>query len=64
MSTRIVKPDAAMVYAVLALRLREPNLKSHERRAITRRAGQLRATLTEFELSRVRQLIGDPDAVA
>lgn len=49
-----IRPDAAMTYAAILVRLSDKRVKDHERRKLRARAWLLRVKLTDYELRRVR----------
>lgn len=54
----MIKPDAAMVYAGLVLRLRAQGLPQRLRTELQTKARKIRKTLTEYELTQAHRLIG------
>lgn len=56
-TTMTIRPDAAMVYAGLRLRLRAQGLPQRLRAELQARASHLRKTLTPYELERVGKLL-------
>lgn len=58
MVNQTVRPDAAMVYAWILLRLRDKELTTKLRRELQRKAVKIRRTLTGHEIQQARKLIG------
>lgn len=57
-----VKPDAAMVYAWILLRLRDKALTPRLRREFGRKAVQIRRSLTSYEIQQVRKFLAGAKA--